>query len=67
MTQEQIQKLIARKNDDIQYRIQDQASSIIDTIMRLQSEIIEKNKQIVELKTALKDLSAQTINPSEII
>ena len=62
-----IHKIIAEKNDKLEYEATRTAEHIIDQIAQKQYEISLANDKIVELRKELNDLEIQQVNAKQIL
>lgn len=62
-----LDKIIARKNEQLEQQAAHNAGYIIDQITNLQTENINNNKRIEELRKQLKELEVRTVDRASIL
>ncbi len=67
MQKDTIHKIIAEKNDKLEYEATRTAEHIINQIAQKQHEIALANDKIVELRKELGDLEVEKVNVQQIL
>lgn len=67
MTNDKLEQIIARKNEQLEYDTVRRATEIIDEIAEYQQAKVEAEKKIVELREELRKLEIPQVNKVEIL